>query len=348
MAAVEQTVEVLEHVTMATADARVLGDVHHPQTAPGRADVARVEEVSPALPEQALRALLAFAELPSPSDRLEVIQLRGRLVDHAQAGLPGAQAVIDVLVSHPVGLVHQPDALDRRTGQVHAGPRHGQHGLADVRRAPAARLEPVPVVEPFESVQLSHRSRGLDPVVAVQELRADDADVLTAVSRVLQAGEPAATSQHVGVEDDHVVLGSGLPQAAVDVRGEAGVLATLDQADARDAPEPGEILRSAAVVGDDDLDARAVGGAPDAADERLHPLGVVIARDHDRDRPPVRAVPAHRLVAIVVPAGTDLQMRAQRRDPQRKGDDPERHRPWPVVAVGERDPPAQVAERPAA
>ena len=97
----------LEDVAVAATDAGVLGHVGDAQLALCRAHVARVEEVAPALPEEPLGGELALADVGAARDRLVVVELAAGEVQHAKAGLPRAQAPVDVLVGHRVALVEQ-------------------------------------------------------------------------------------------------------------------------------------------------------------------------------------------------------------------------------------------------
>ena len=134
-------------------------------------------------------------------------EARGREVQHAQAGLPRAQAQVDVLVGHRVALVEQPHALEQLAREVHAGARHRQHGTGQRGGAPVVGLEAVAVVEPLGRASVAHRAGELDAPVGVQQPRADDADVVLLRGRVLQARQPAGLRLHVRVQHDDVARG---------------------------------------------------------------------------------------------------------------------------------------------
>jgi hypothetical protein len=244
VAARGQAVEVLEDVAVSAADARALGRVGDPQAPIARArrasgrvvdgrvvllrrgcgsDRARVEELRPALPEQPLGVQLAFALVGAARDRLVVHEPRGGEVEHAEAGLPRAQAPVDVLESHRVTLVEQADALDHRAADIHARTGDRERRARAPGRTPVGGLEAVAVVEPLRRVAVAHRPAELDAPIGVLQLRADDAGVGVAVGRVLQALQPAGQRLDVGVQHTHIALAVAGPQAAVDVRGEAGV-----------------------------------------------------------------------------------------------------------------------------
>ena len=61
---------------------------------------------------------------------------------------------------------------------VHARAGDRQHRLADVGRAPVRRLEAVAMIEPLRCAEVADRAGVLDPVVAVEQLAADDPDVV--------------------------------------------------------------------------------------------------------------------------------------------------------------------------
>ncbi len=113
---------------------------------------------------------------------------------HAEARLPGAQAPVDVLVGHRVALVEQADPLDQLAAHVHARACDRQRGAGAPGRTPAGGLEAVAVVEPLGRVAVAHRAAELDATVGILQLGADDADVLVAVSGVLQTLEPASAA----------------------------------------------------------------------------------------------------------------------------------------------------------
>ena len=129
-----QAVEVLEDVAVAAADAGVLGHVDDAQRAVVGVRTSRlVEARSPqrcqnrSLGGQLALALLRPPRLTTPGG----CSVGARRVDDPQPGLPGAQAPVDVLVGHPVGLVEQRRCASmRRALDVHAG--------AGRRRAPGA------------------------------------------------------------------------------------------------------------------------------------------------------------------------------------------------------------------
>ena len=234
MAAVEQPVEMLEDVAVAAADARALCHVHDPQLPLLRAHVTCVEELPPALPEDALRVALALAELGAARDRLVVIQARRGEVEDAQARLPRSQAPVDILVGHRIALVQQPHAPAGLTRDVHARAGHRQHRSGDPRRAPVRRLEAIAMVEPLGRARVAHRAGELDAPVGIKKARAHGRHVVRLRSGVLQARKPARARLGVGVEHDDVALGIGCTQAPVDVRGEAAVLPTLHDVNPRD------------------------------------------------------------------------------------------------------------------
>ena len=64
VAAVEQPVEVLEHVAVPSADPGVLSHVDDTQLAVGNVHLARIEEVAPARPKHALGGALALTHAP--------------------------------------------------------------------------------------------------------------------------------------------------------------------------------------------------------------------------------------------------------------------------------------------
>ena len=229
-----EPVEVLEDVAVAAADAGVLGHVDDAQAAVGGAHLARVEELAPARPEVALGLALALAEVGAARDRLAVHEHGGGGEGDAVPGLPAAQAVVDVLVGHRVALVELADLIDQRPAQVHARAGHREHRLGDRRGAEVRRLEAEAVIEPLAGTEVAHGAGELDLAVGVEQLGADDADVVRLAGAVLERRKPVAARDHVGVQDDDVELVAGGAQAAVEVGGEAGVLLALDDLDPLD------------------------------------------------------------------------------------------------------------------
>ena len=289
--------------------------------------VASVEELPPALPEDALGDALALADVCPAGDRLVVVEARRGKVHDAKAGLPGTQTPVDVLVGHRIGLVEQPDALDQLARHIHACSGHRQHRAGHRRGAPIPRLEAVAVVEPLRRPEVARRAGELDAPVGVEQPRADDANVLLLGGRVLQARQPAGARLDVGVQDDHVPLGTGDAQPAIDVRGEAHVLGPLDDLDARDRSQRLEMLRTTAVVGDDHPRHPPRHSVGDAVHQRPNALGVAEARDHDVNGLPALAIPGKGpAVGVVAPARAQLQVAFQGREAQREGEHPEQER----------------------
>ena len=220
---------------------------------------------------------------------------RGGEVQHAEARLPRPQAPVDVLIGHPVALVEQPNAVDHRPAHVHARAGDRERGARAPGRAPIRRFEAVAVVEPLWLIAVAHGAAELDAPIRVLQLRTDDACVLVAVCRVLQALEPAGQRLDVGVQYDHVARSVCGPQPAIDVRGKAGVALALDHdIDPLDRAQLRQVLRAAAVVGDDQTGHARPGRLTDAAHERAHTLRVSVAGDHDVHRRAVLAVPRDR------------------------------------------------------
>ena len=88
--------------------------------------------------------------------------------------------------------------------------------------------------------------------------------------------------------------GVGRPQTAIYVRRKSGVLEPFYDFDVLDRLQRSDVLGTARIIGNDDVHAPAVGGAPDAFDERCDQVCVAVARNDDRDRSALTAVPAHR------------------------------------------------------
>ena len=151
----------LEDDAVPAADAEVLRDVDDPHAAVGGARLAPVEPVAPALPEARLGVDLALALLHAARLGLEVGErARGREHD-AAAGLPGAQAVVHVLVGHAVGLVEQADvgAACRAVMYMHA-PVTLSDGLHDVGGGREVGVtEAEAVVEPLRRARVAHGRR---------------------------------------------------------------------------------------------------------------------------------------------------------------------------------------------
>ena len=174
VAAVGQAVEMLEDDAMAAGHDRSLRDVDDTKSAIVGERPAGVQELRPAGPEDALGAPLAFAELHAACGRLLVVEPRRRDVRHLVTCLPGAQAVIDVLVPHPVLLVEQTDRVEDLAPDVHARRGDRDCRAADVGRSPVSGLAAIAVVEPFRSAGVADRAAVLDPVVGVQQLGTGD------------------------------------------------------------------------------------------------------------------------------------------------------------------------------
>ena len=202
------------------------------------------------------------------------------------------------------------------------------------------------MVEPLRRVAVSHRARELDASVGVEQLGPHDPHVVLLGRGVLQAHKPARARLHVRVEHHHVARRVGDAQAAVHVGCEAFVALPRDDVDALDARQLGEVLAAARVVGDDHAHHPLGHGAPDRGHERLHPLGISEAGDHDVDRPAVFAIPRHRPAkSVVAPVRAQAQAALQRCDAQRERDDPEQQRSPAQVAVGQIHATAQGRER---
>ncbi len=274
-----------------------------------------------------------------------VVQARRRGVDHLIAGLPGAQAVVDILIGHRIGLVEEPDLVEHLAPDVHAGAGGGERGTLHVGGSPVGRLEAVAVVKPLERPRIAHRAPVLDPVVGVEQLGGDDPDVGRPRRRVLQAGEPVAQGDDVGVEQHDIVGRVGGPQPPVDVGGKAGVALGGEHLDAGDRAQRGDVLGAAGVVGDDDPHPFGGRRLTDLVHQLGHVRGVAKARDDDRHRPPVAAIPPARRHRGGAPAPRgEAQQAIERRQPQREDERLVENRANPAVAVGEIDPPRQVVE----
>ena len=143
-------------------------------------------------------------------------------------------------------------SITSRRTYMHA-PVTASAGLRSEAGPQSGGLEAVAVVEPLRRVAVAHGPAELDAPVGVLQLRADDADVLVLVSRVLKTLKPARQRLDVGVQHDDVAVGFARAHAAVRVCGEARVLLRRDEhVDALDLSQRGEVLRAAAIVGDDD------------------------------------------------------------------------------------------------
>ena len=206
MAAVGQAVEVLEDDAVTAADDGALGDVDDAEPAVlGRP--TRGSSKNDAQRSQNTRCdrCSRSPERGATRGGLVVIQPRRRDVGHLVSRLPGAQAVVDVLIAHAVGLVEEPDRVEDVAPDVHARAGGGERRSGDVGRSPVGRLAAVAVVKPLRRARVADRAGVLDPVVRVQQLGAGDPGRPIAAHRVLQARQPVAQRRHVGVEQDDVV-----------------------------------------------------------------------------------------------------------------------------------------------
>ena len=102
-----EAVQMFEHISLAAGQGRVLRHVYDPQLAVIGQDLAIVEERTPVTPEDPLRPTLSLTNGGAPGEGLVVVEAGRRLIEHLVTCLPGAQAVVDVLVAHPVLLVEQ-------------------------------------------------------------------------------------------------------------------------------------------------------------------------------------------------------------------------------------------------
>ena len=92
------------------------------------------------------------------------------------------------------------------------------------------------MIEPLRRIDVTHGASELDSVVGVEQLGADDSDIVVAACCVLQGREPSGLRDHVGIEDDYVVVGPGFTKPTVDICSKAGVLAPLNHFDALEPP----------------------------------------------------------------------------------------------------------------
>ncbi len=112
------------------------------------------------------------------------------------------------------------------------------------------------------------------------------------------------------------------------------------------APQRGDVLGAARVVGDDDARHVLRHSLADARDERRDAIGVAVARDHDVDRLAMLAVPSQRAaVGVVRRVRAQTQPMAERREAQRQRERAEQQRAPAEVVVGQIDAPAQPRER---
>ncbi len=205
------------------------------------------------------------------------------------------------------------------------------------------------MVEPLRRVAVAHRAAELDAPVRVQQPRAHDPDVIAAPRRVLERREPAGACLDIRVENDHVALGVGRAQSAVDVGREAVVVLPLDDLDPRDRAQCGDVLGTAGVVADDDPGHSRRDGSLDAA-RRVSPRAR--RRGSRGPRCPQRPPSCRYQLRIASSArsGPCWLRRFRRRrsgvDAKRQRDRAEQQRAPAVVAVGQVDATAQAAEGP--
>ena len=330
---------------------RVLGDVDDPQLARRRcATVALVEERLPSARQKTRCDLRSRSPTcGAAGDRLVVVQPRGRGIEHSITSLPGTQAVVDVLVAHPVPSSNSPTRSSARARDVHARAGRRKRRAGDLGRPPVGRLEPVAVVEPLGRVRVADRSARTEFGCRDREAwrrrsrRSGPARPRTGGTRASRA---RATTSELSSND--VALRIGRPQAAVDVGREPAVVLARHDLDPVDLTQDGQVLGAAGVVGDDHASHSPRHGLGDARAQRPHALGIAEARDHDVDRPAALAIPGQRpAVGVVAGARAQPQSVLQRREAQREAEDAKQQGAPAQIAVGQVDPAANAGEPPA-
>ncbi len=275
-----------------------------------------------------------------------MLERRARGVDGLPAGLPGAQAEVHVLERHAVGLVEDADLAEHVAAQVHARARRAEHRQRDVGLRVRRVLEAVAVVEPLRSAEVAIGAGRLDPLVGVDELGPGDADARAAVGGVLQAGQPPAARDDVGVQDDDVAIGRDARDAGVGRAGEAPVLRQHHDLRAPVGPQGGGMGGvGGGIVDDDHAEAAAARRAPEALGGLDRQRRVPVAGDHRGDRAPVAPVPAPRDGLHAAVARSVAQARADRRRAQGEGDDAQGELARAVVLEGEPAAADEVGQR---
>ena len=335
MPACAQPVEVLEHVPVPAAHTGVLRHIDDSQASVRGLDVAPIEPVSPLGPEMLLRTQLALAHRRAPGGRLDVGEPRIRRVTDLPTGLPGPQAVVNVLERHREVGVELPQLVNQLTAQVHRRTGHCERRIGHGGRPIVGTLEAVTVVEPLRSAAVAVGARRLDASVGVQEHRAGDADVVPGVSGVLECLQPGAVAKHVVVENDDVVLAAREAQPAVDAGRVALVGAAEHDLCALDLLEPRLMWRLASVVDHDDPRPPAVDGpleTPNRVDRRRR---VSIGRHDDRDGATLAAIPP----TCVAPLRPGLHLCPRStlfpKQPQRRSHEPRQQLAPAVVPDGQ-------------
>ena len=211
----------LEDDAVTAADDRALGHVDDAEAAVVGDGPGAGRRTSPSAPRT--RAASASSRSPcvgAPGRGLVVIQPRRRHVGDLVSRLPRAQAVVDVLVAHAVRLVEQTRPC--------RGRRAGCTCTRRWRRASVRRRRPVPNRRACRGSggQTTPARCALRIVPAywmrlsgIQQLGAGDPGRSIVAAACCRQASQSRSGDHVGVEQDDVVLGIGGPQAAVDVDG---------------------------------------------------------------------------------------------------------------------------------
>ncbi len=343
VAAVGQAVEVLEDDAMTAADDRALGDVDDAQPAVlGEHRRAR-RRTPPSAPRRRAVTRARARRLGAAGGGLVVVQPRRRDVGHLVARLPGAQAVVDVLVAHPVRLVEQPDRVERRRAGCTCRRRWPRASGRRRRPAPVGGLAAVAVVEPLRRAARCGSCRRTGSGCrgrAAWRRRSRRAGRCS--SRA--AGRPASRAAGITSELSRTTSWSGSaarrPRLALTAKPPLASPAITSMPSIR--AQGREVLGAAGVVGDDDPHAVGRRRPPDLRHQSGHERRVAVAGDDDRHRPAVVAIPpprgGRRRRAGRCPGRGAVQAGQAQREHQRVADEP-RHA---VIAVGEMDAPGQV------
>jgi len=245
----------------------------------------RGERLAPAREEglavDDLVALDALRLLGAGAHALEVDHDRFRLVVDALAELAHAEREIGVLVvGRRVGAIEPLQRLPVGAAQREAGAR----AVVDRPQVAVGRLLGIVAAAPVPRRAVApHDAAGLlQPAVGIDEPRADEAGVGTAVEHRQQRLEPALGDLDVVVQQ-HQEVPARRRGAEVAARDEAAVHRGAQELHAAHAVERLRGRLRGGVVDDDDLDARERGEAREAAQAVEGVLVVAVDGDHDRD-----------------------------------------------------------------
>ena len=332
----------LEDVPVAAADAGVLGHVHDPQRPSGVRTSRALKKSSQRSQKTRWEARSRSPSSRAAGDRLVVVEACGREVDHADARLPRAQAVIDVLVGHREALVEEARPARSRGGVMYMhAPVTASTGPAMPAGPQFAGLEAVAVVEPLGRAEVAHRATELDAPVGVEQLRAHDPDVLLLV-RPRTAGTQASRHAPRCPSSARTTSRSGAvarrPRLTLAAKPALCSPATTSMPSiARSARE---VLGAAGVVGDDHP--HHLGGHGGCGSRRTSFSHAARRRGSwgSRCRPAARArgtTPRRGGRRRVAACRAQPQPAFQRREAQREGERPEQQRAPAEVVVGQVD-----------